>query len=213
MSLAGEAFRARVTDAVNAPRDGTLGSRFVAPLVTWLVADAAAGDELEDALAGTMRALERVGVLRGRQFVLLGGGTPTPEARARARALRTALGVPVLVHDPAREGFVAGTLADGTPIELDDELREAEAIVVVAGGPVRAVARTVVPGVAVASTRAAFDRAQAAGEAAAWAFVREAEVQAPIDLLVWWDDAGEVCAASGRYALEGFATGCRMGPR
>ncbi len=103
--------------------------------------------------------------------------------------------------------------ADGTPIELDDELREAEAIVVVAGGPVRAVARTVVPGVAVASTRAAFDRAQASGETAAWTFVREAEVQAPIDLLVWWDDAGEVCAASGRYALEGFATGCRMGPR
>lgn len=213
MTSAGEAFRARVTDAVNAPLDGTLGSRFVAPLVTWLVADAAAGDELEDALAGTMRALERVGVLRGRQFVLLGGGEPTPEAKARARALRAALGVPVLVHDPAREGFVAGTLADGTPIELDDELREAEAIVVVAGGPVSSVARTMVPGVAVTRTRAAFTRAVADSEASAWAFVREAERQSPIDLLVWWDAAGEVRAAGGRYALEAFASGHAPEPR
>lgn len=213
MTLAGEAFRTRVTDAVNAPLDGTLGSRFVAPLVTWLVADAAAGEELEDALAGTMRALERVGVLRGRQFVLLGGGEPTPEAKARARALRGALGVPVLVHEPGREGFVAGTLADGTPIELDDELREAEAIVVVAGGSAASVARTVVPGVAVARTRAAFERAVADSEASAWAFVRAAELQSPIDLLVWWDAAGEVRAAGGRYALEAFASGHAPGPR
>lgn len=201
MSLAGEAFRARVLDAVRTPLDGTLGSRFVAPLVTWLVADANAGDELADALAGTMTALERVGVLRGRQFVLLGGSEPPTDAKARARTLRAALGVPVLVHDPTREGFVAGTLADGTPIELDDELREAEAIVVVAGGESLAVAGAVVPGVACARTREAFARAQAAGVPATWAFVRAAERQAPIDLIVRWEASGEVMAASGRHAF------------
>ena len=206
MSLAGEDFRERVTAAVGAPIDGTLGSRFVAPLVTWLVADASAGDELADALAGTMRALERVGVLRGRQFVLLGGeASVSAEARARARALRAILGVPVLVHDPAREGFVAGTLADGTAIELDDELREAEAIVVVAGGSPEAIAGAVVPGVSCAGTRAACARAVEQGAVARWAFVRAAEAQAPIDLMVWWDASGAVSAASGREALARFA--------
>ena len=201
MSLAGEGFRARVLEAVRNPLDGTLGSRFVAPLVTWLVADASAGDELVDALAGTMTALERVGVLRGRQYVLLGGEQVPADAKTRARALRGALGVPVLVHDPTREGFVAGTLADGTPIELDDELREAEAIVVVVGGEPRVIAGAVVPGVACARTREAFARARTGGDAAAFAFIRDAERQAPIDLLVWWDASGAVAAASGRYAL------------
>ena len=38
----------------------------------------------------------------------------------------------MLAHDPAaRSGFHAGTLADGTPVELDDELREAEEVVIV----------------------------------------------------------------------------------
>ena len=195
-------FRARVDAALRAPLDGSLGSRFVAPLVTWLVADASASAERDEALTATLAALERVGVLRGRQFVLLGGTTIPVDAKAQARALRATLGVPVLVHDPAREGFVAGTLEEGTPIELDDELREAEAIVVVAGGTPRTVATTLVPGVACARTREAFASASGVGEAAVWSFLRRAEMLAPIDLLVSWDGSGHVFAASGRHALE-----------
>ena len=194
-----EALRERVRSAVASPLDGTLGSRFVAPLVTWLVADASAPESLNDVLAGTLSALERVGVLRGRQFVLL-GGDPVPEgARARARALRAALGVPVLVHDPEREGFVAGTLADGTAVELDDELREAEAIVAVGIGGPWTVAGAVVPGVACARTRFAFARARTEGTA--WAFVRSAEREAPLDLAVWCDERGECRAATGAVLL------------
>ncbi|MCE9627527.1 MAG: hypothetical protein K8R56_06400 [Candidatus Eisenbacteria bacterium] len=207
MSLAGHDFRAAVEAAAMSPADGTLGSRFVAPLVTWLVADAHAGPELEDALAGVMRALERVGVMRGRQFVLLGGtalvGSDRVQEMARARALRAALGVPVLVHDPTREGFVAGTLPNGTAIELDDELREAEAIVSVAGGLAWERATAVVPGACVAHTRAAFATTLAQqGRGAAWAFVRAAETLAPIDLAVGWDAGGRVWSASGTHALE-----------
>ncbi len=216
MSLAGEAFRAQIEAAAMAPADGTLGSRFVAPLVTWLVADARAGEELGDALAGTMRALERVGVLRGRQFVLLGGApfddVAQTAARGRARELRTRLGVPVLVHDLTREGFAAGTLPDGTPLELDDELREAEAIVSVAGGTPWACATNVVPGACVARTRAAFAEVLARGDrVAAWAFVRAAEQLAPIDLAVSWDETGAAWSASGVHALAELETADRAG--
>ena len=187
------------------PADGTLGSRFVAPLVTWLVADAGAGEELGDALTGTMRALERVGVLRGRQFVLLGGDPVAGGAPDRARALRALLGVPVIVHHPERHGFVAGELPDGTPLELDDELREAEAIVSVGGGSPWARATVVVPGACVARTRVAFEATRAeAGRAAAWAFLQAAERLAPIDLAVAWDPNGRVWSASGSHALAAF---------
>jgi hypothetical protein len=203
MSLAGAAFRSAIEAAAMAPADGTLGSCFPAPLVTWLVAPADAGDELEDALAGTMRALERVGLMRGRQFVLL-GGDPVPEyAAERARVLRRALGVPVLTHDPSRAGFVAGELPDGTCIELDDELREAEAIVSVSGGTPWARATAVVPGACVARTRVAFASTLAnGGRPAAWGFLRAAERLAPIDLAVSWDANGVAWAASGAHALE-----------
>lgn len=186
-----------------APADGTLGSRFIAPLVTWLVADACGGDRSLEAIEGTMRALERVGVSRGRQFVLLGGETIPEAAAATARVWRLHLGVPVLVHDPSRDGFIAGDLPDGTPLELDDELREAEAIVSVAGGSAWARASAIVPGACTARTREALARANArGGPAAAWAFVREAERLAPIDLAVSWDESGEPWVAGGRHALE-----------
>jgi hypothetical protein len=66
-------------------------------------------------------------------FTLLTGAGPagvTP--RERARELHDTLNIPILVHDPARSAHSrAGVLADGTVLELDDELREAEAVVVV----------------------------------------------------------------------------------
>jgi hypothetical protein len=204
-------FAERVRSALAAPEAGPLAARFTAPLMTVLVADT--GDHpvrLALALAELIRALDRIGVPRARQFVLLGGDPPAPAASERVRALREALGVPVLASVPARAGFVAGRLADGTPIELDDELREAEAIVTVgswsrdAAAP-RGGAALLCPGVASAPTRAAYAAARARGDGAAWAFALAAERAAPVDLSLAWDDAGQVIAASGRSAFAAHA--------
>jgi hypothetical protein len=202
----------RVRSALATPADGALATRFTGPLVTALVADASEEPRrLALVLAELIRALDHIGVPRARQFVLLGGDPPASDAAAIALALREALGVPVFVNAPERAGFVAGRLADGTPVELDDELREAEAIVTVgawgigADGP-RGGAALLCPGVASAATRAAYAAARARGAGPAWAFARAAEREAPVDLSLAWDDAGRVVAASGRSA---FATHAR----
>ena len=39
--------------------------------------------------------------------------------------------MPVIAHDPEQAGFEPGRLPGGAPLALDDELREAEAVVVV----------------------------------------------------------------------------------
>jgi hypothetical protein len=149
-------------------------------------------------------------VPRARQFVLLGGDPPVASAPGTARALRESLGVPVFVTVPERAGFVAGRLADGTPIELDDELREAEAIVTVGGwspdprGP-RGGAALLCPGAASAATRAAYAAARARGGDAAWAFALAAEREAPVDLSLAWDDSGRVVAAGGASAFAAHA--------
>ncbi|HEY6193912.1 MAG TPA: hypothetical protein VI504_02630, partial [Candidatus Eisenbacteria bacterium] len=133
------AWRERVRAALADLDTAALASRFPAPLVTALVADASEpGRGLELALAETIAALDRVGVPRGRQFVLLGGDPVAADAATRARSLRALLGVPVFVHAPERAGFVAGRIESGATIELDDELREAEAIVTVGGWAARA---------------------------------------------------------------------------
>ena len=148
---------------------------------------------------------------RGRQFVLLGGDPPANAAPERALALRDSLGVTVFVHAPERAGFIAGKLAAGGPLELDDELREAEAIVTVgrwqtdADGAPRGGAALLCPGVACAATRAAYAAARAHGAAAAWAFALAAERAAPVDLSVAWDRAGAVEVASGRVAFAAHA--------
>ena len=200
------AFRDRVRGALAAPLDGPLAARFVAPLVTALVAHADEGGRLADALAETIAALERVGVPRGRQYVLLAGERPAALAAAPAQALRARLGVPVLVHDPARDGFTAGRLPGGIALVLDDELREAEAIVTLAGiaaergGPWRA-ASLVCPGSCTAPARAAIAAWVAGDRGRAWAVVLDAEREAPIDLALWWDGDGAVRAAGGPAAF------------
>jgi hypothetical protein len=203
-------FRDRVRGALAAPLDGPLAARFVAPLVTALVAHADEGGELTDALAETIAALERVGVPRGRQYVLLAGECPPAVASARAAGLRAELGVPVLVHDAARDGFTAGRLPGALALVLDDELREAEAIVTLAGiarergGPWRA-ASLVCPGSCTAPARAAIARAVAGDTGKAWAIAAAAEREAPIDLALWWDGDDAVRAAGGRAALAWLA--------
>jgi hypothetical protein len=165
-------FRAAVRAALAAAAGGPLGRRIRGGTITAIVADAHAGEHERIALEELVDALERAGVPRGRQFVLLGdaeaGALPAKEA---ARTLRSRLGVPVLAHDPAvRASFHAGDLADGTPVELDDELREAEEVVIavrLVGG--RGGAAAVWPGLASAAAR----RAEAAALEALPAGLRE----------------------------------------
>jgi len=86
---------------------GGLAARFTAPLVTAIVAEAADDGWLAPALDEVSRALERVGVPRGRQFVLLGssaseGASASPVgARAQAVRLRESLSLTAFAHDPA----------------------------------------------------------------------------------------------------------------
>ncbi len=207
-----DAFRARVRAALARPEDGALATRFFAPLVIALVVHA---DEDDDAIVGavleTLDALTHIGMPRGRAYVLLAGEGAPALAVVRVPQLRVALGVPVLVHEPARAGFAAGRLPDGSALVLDDELREAEAIVTLSStgnGPAGAwrAASLLCPGACSDETRTAFASACARdGQGSQWQLVRAAEREAPIDLAVWWDDEGIVTAASGRWALAALA--------
>ena len=210
--MTGETFAARVRAALAAPEAGPLAARFPAPLITAIVAGAEPGDleRLETTLIELLAALAAVGVPRGRQFVLLGSLLPSPAGESAAR-LREALGVPVLVHDPRDSDFVAGSSPEGEPIEMDSELREAEAVVVV--GPARAGADgleggagLLCPGVVSARTRAAWEAARTAGgPRAASAFALAVEHAVPVDLAVLWLDDATVTAGEGRARFAALA--------
>uniref|UniRef100_A0A832I3J4 Uncharacterized protein n=1 Tax=Eiseniibacteriota bacterium TaxID=2212470 RepID=A0A832I3J4_UNCEI len=110
-------------------------ARIVAPAVTALVADPADPAGLDDALAALLPALARGGVPTGRVFVLVAHRTGAALGAGAAAALAERHGVPVVVHDPWRSPVCAfGRLPTGAPILLDDELREAEAVLL--AGPV-----------------------------------------------------------------------------
>ena len=211
-----EAFARRVREALAAPADSTLAAMFPAASITALVVDAndaVAGPTLECALVGVRDALERVGIARGRQFVLLGRGSsaPAPGLRACAEALRERLSIAVFAHDPGAAAFTAGVLASGEPIALDDELREAEAVVCVGRGDATSTCvdggpYLLVPGVASLATREAFAHQRArAGERGALAFAMAAETLAPVDLALTWDAAGTVTAGRGRDHFAALA--------
>ena len=186
--------------------EGALAARFTAPLVTAIVAESTNDEWL-------VPALERVGVPRGRQFVLLGqdGGANASRVRAHAARLRDALSLAAFAHDPAGVVYTAGRAADGTPIELDDELREAEAMICIgrgfaAAGRVLGGPYLLAPGVASGRTRRAFEQARSrAGERAALALALEAESLAPVDLAVCHDDRGHVVAGRGRERFAALA--------
>lgn len=211
MSSAPVPFAEAVARALAAPEDGPLAARFPAALVTAIVAWAPADerDRLELALAATIARLAGLGVPRGRQFVLLAAG---PDARTvESKDLRDKLGVPVMAHDPAGAFFVAGRAADGSALEFSDELREAEALVVVgparhAGEPPSGGPFMLCPGVAAARTRDAYFATLARGGAdAALAFALAAERALPVDLAVLWDADGRVIAGGGRERFAAVA--------
>lgn len=186
----------------------SLAAIFAAPLVTALVADARVDACTDEALAEVIAALVQVGLPRGRVFVLLGGDSAPHTASVRARTLARSLAVPVLLHDPAAASFTAGRLADGTDIALDDELREAEAIVSVgpwegSAGRVQGGPFLLCPGLASSATRAAFAAAgEARGNAGELALAAAAEQLVPVDLAVWWSRADGILVANGRRAGE-----------
>lgn len=197
------AFRAEVRRSLAQPLGGALAQRFTSPRVTAIVADAHGGERDTVALAELLDALVRVGLPRGRVFVLLGGAaSPNDALRERARQMRATLGVPVMVHDPAhRSGFVAGTLADFGPVELDDELREAEGVIVVgrcergADGQVYGGPAALLPALANAETLARFARAPDS-----LALSRAAAAMVGVDFALLWsgDDPPRLCAGEGQ---------------
>jgi hypothetical protein len=210
------AFARRVREALAAPEGALLATLFTAPLVTALVVDldeARSDPRLAQALLEVRDALERVGVPRGRQFVLVGRDAPgaLPFAAGRAEGLSEQLSLRVLLHDPAGAVFTAGRLPTGEAVQLDDELREAEAIVCIgrgeaAAGHVSGGPYLLVPGVASLATRQAFaERRAEAGERGAVAFALGAETQAPVDLALLWDADGQVRAGRGRTQFAALA--------
>jgi hypothetical protein len=212
-----EAFGLRVREALAAPEGSPLATLFTAPLVTALVVDGeevSSGDRPERALLETRDALERVGVPRGRQFVLVGSRAPrlSPLDPQRVAQLRGRLSLPVLVHDPAGASFTAGRLESGEPIELDDELREAEAIACVgewstSAGGARGGPYLLVPGVASLATRRAWAARRALeGERGALALALAAEREAVVDLALCWSADGRVRAGRGRTQFDAVVT-------
>jgi len=213
-------FRGAVRRSLADPLGGRLARHFAIPAVTAIVADAILGEPERVALAELVDAMAGAGVPRGRTFVLLaGGGVPDEGVRARARELRGLLGVPVLPHDPAKAGFEAGRLDDGLALAFDDELREAESVVVCGrfgvgrdgtlhGGPA-----ALLPGLASAATRAALaERLRAIADPAAraraaYAAALGALAHVPADFaLVWSDgDPPAVRAGEGRAVFEACA--------
>ena len=213
------AFRAEVRRALAAPLGGSLSRRFGAATVTALVGNARGDERDVVALAELMDALVRVGVPRGRMLLLLAGERPgDADASGRARELRDTLGVPVITHDGEHGAhFRVGALANGVEIQLDDELREAEAIVVVGrfsgeieagvcGGPA-----ALVPGLASAATRRALLAGQAGSQSgvaarieAVLAAAREACTLAPVDFALLWsdDDPPRVLAGVGTEVFD-----------
>jgi hypothetical protein len=174
--------------AVERALAGALPGVFPAAAVTTVVADPSEPAPLAAALARLLAILPRAGVPRGRVTVLMAAdarGAAWP--RARARELRAALGVPVLVHDPERSACFTAGRVDGVAVELCDELREAEAVLTVgalaAADAARATAALVVPGLAGAATRR-WLAATPGALARARALVR-------VDLALGWALAGE----------------------
>jgi hypothetical protein len=189
------AFRAELRRALAAPLGGPLGRTVHLPALTAVIADGRDGEREEVALAEMLDALVRVGVPRGRQLVLLAHA-----AREHASRLRTILGVPVIAHDPLRaSGWVAGKLANGVTVELDDELREAEELVLLGAcgaapesGP-RGGAAALWPGLAsgaaVAAHAGTLPQAPEARCVAGLAAAREVLALVPAAFALLWNDA------------------------
>ncbi|MEO5988500.1 MAG: lactate racemase domain-containing protein [Candidatus Eisenbacteria bacterium] len=203
-------FRGSVRRALAAPQGASLTQRFPAPLVTVLVGDAALGSHDEMALAEVAEALSRVGVPRGRMMTLLSGTLPIDAARrGRAREMHDMLGMPVVLHDPGEgPSFTVGTTPGGLLVQLDDELREAEGVVLVgefANDPVRGAHGgpfALLPGLASAETLSRLvalqrDCGPGSGHEVLLEAARAMLALVKVDLAVVWDESDPPTVQAG----------------
>lgn len=192
------AFGEAVRRALAAPAGVALPVALHAPTVTAVVASPHHLPWVEAALGVVLRALPRAGIAGGRTGVIFAseGGEPPRAVEAAAARVRQAFGVPALVHRPGAPCFGVGTTSGGVPVELDDELREAEAIVTVGavggtspcgwdGGP-----SLLFPGLCSARTR---EEIRARYESLEWYRRQEADARAlaPVDYGVAWSILGK----------------------
>jgi hypothetical protein len=132
----------RIEHAKGAPGDPLAALLAQAPAppfgVSLLIAIDAAPDPAER-LPALIAAVSRVwSIPPGRMTVLLAAPESGAADAARARELTGVSGVLTLVHDPERStccGFGIGP--HGVPLEMNDELREAEAVLSASAGAER----------------------------------------------------------------------------
>lgn len=161
MDEAGSArdFATAVADALERPAGGPLAGAIPAAAHTVIVIEP--GDaRAAVALRVAIDALVRTGHPRGRLMVLaavLDGAVPGGPAHEAVR--EAAAGVPVVLHDPEHSAtFRAGRVA-GIDVAVDDELREAEAVVALGAlvsspsGSRHPAEWLIVPGLAARATR------------------------------------------------------------
>jgi len=200
-----EALVAAVRGALAAPVGGT-ASRVPAALATpgalrLLLVDGLALPAVALALPPLMRALG--GATPRRPLVVAACEDGERPSRAElARILEPAIpGATFVAHDPdGAHHFRPGRTAAGVPIELDDVLLEAEALLTV--GPVRRVGGSVMggaglvfPGLASRRMRASWAADTADRERAA----EEVRAQVPVDFQLCWRECadGSVTAWAG----------------
>lgn len=218
-----ERLRESLLVALGAPVGARLEQVFHAPFVTVLLAERDGGEAAATALELARNELARRGVSSGRQMVLLASAEP-PSAvhREEARALRARLGIPVVLHDPDRSPSMLSSAEGGLRIELDDELREAEAVMVVSAirhaerFGARGGEELLVPGAASTATLARCTPLAATAEGRA-EVARAAAGACAIDYaLLWTDDFSHAWAGEApevfRVARTALArTGARAG--
>lgn len=223
-AAAGDPLAAAVARALAAPLGASLAQAIPMPAVTVVVVDGRACDQVARALPPLLEALERAGIGRGRSLLIAADtaphtGVPLDALEARRRLGAAAPGLPLIVPDrEPRPRFRAGTLPDGTPLEFDDELREAEALLLV--GPSREVQPGIpspdpallVPGLLGRDAWAALlarRGVRGARDGAFEAALRAARAAVPVDFVLAWEDRGvETMAVAGPpEALAGVLRG------
>lgn len=201
------AFRAEVRRALSQSVGLSLAQAFAAPKVTVIVADASVSERDVIALSELVESLVRVGTSRGRCMLLLshaGPESPAAAVKTQAKQLRATLGMPVVVHDPAEKSdWIPGAVDGIGECALDDELREAEAVVLVGrwsrrkDGEVHGGPALLLPGLADPATRARWGAG--ADRDARDAATRAVTAIVPVDYALLWDasDPPRVRAGSG----------------
>ena len=150
--------------ALEHPEGSPLSVAIPTPAFIVIVLSAPEAADAEVVLIELTAALRRSHPTPRLLALLPPGGEGAP-AIERARALRSRVPVAAVAHDPARSAwFDAGSSRDGLRFEMNDELREAEAVVLAverrAGRPEPAAA-ALYPGLASRAARAAFDGLEA----------------------------------------------------